>query len=293
MDSVYRAIKEDVKAALEAFKNDSFDNMNIFANRMMANAIFDTNKKLILPGFLLKDVSFIFGSLKIREKPTAFSTAKSHGFKYIEEVDKLITGSFDEDQLWKGFHDFNRNIRKFVMNDFEEKSYSENIEFTRKAFLWLLDYINKEKGALFDSHNLFLKGILNEMDRIFRVHSGELADTFVVSLIRALDRYYDYFRLIHTIPGKGIDVEKVEKEIFPFIDKISNIYTQKKDVSEVDDVLWELVKGWREFFIRYMELPTVRLRFEKEVERGIELPSEVKKKLTESITKTLEKETQV
>jgi len=290
MNSVYQAIKEDMKATLEAFRNDSFDDMNIYANRIMANAIFGDNRKLILPGFFLKDVSFIFGSLKIREKATAFSTAKSHGFKYIEELNKLITGSLDEDQLWKSFHDFNRNIRKSVMNVFEETSYSENIEFTRKAFLWLLDYMDKERDVLFDSQNLFLKGILNEMDRIFRVHSGELIDTFVISLIRALDRYYDYFRRIYTIPRKGVDEEKVKNEIFPFIDEIKKIYTQKKSASEVDNILWELVKGWREFFIQYMELPTVRLRFEKEVERGIELPSEVKKKLTESITKTLEKE---
>ncbi|MDH5461166.1 MAG: hypothetical protein OEZ29_01630 [Candidatus Bathyarchaeota archaeon] len=290
MNSVYRAIKEDVKAALEAFKNDSFGAMNTLSNRIMANAIFDSDKKLILPGFFLKDVAFVFGTLKIREKATAFSTAKSYGFKYVKEIDKLVTDPIDDDKLWKGFHDFHRNIRKFQMSDFEEASYSENIEFTKKAFNWLLDYMDKEKNVLFEANNLFLDGIINEMSRILRVHSGELTDIFALSLIRALERYYDYFRRKYTIPSKGVDQKRVINEIFPFIGKIRSIYTEKKGASEVGEILWELVKGWREFFIQYMELPTARLRLEKEVERGIELPAEVKKKLTESVTKTLEKE---
>jgi hypothetical protein len=55
--------------------------------------------------------------------------------------------------------------------------------------------------------------------------------------------------------------------------------------SIVTETLWELVKAWRQFFIEYMELPRPT-----KVERGIELPEEAKRKITESVTKALEKE---
>jgi translation initiation factor 2 alpha subunit (eIF-2alpha) len=57
-------------------------------------------------------------------------------------------------------------------------------------------------------------------------------------------------------------------------------------INEADALLWNLVKTWRELFIQFGELlpPGVALQ------KGIELPEDLKKKLTESITKTLEKE---
>jgi len=284
MESLHDAIKEDLRAAVEAFKVDSFDDVNIFANRIMANAVFGTDEKIFLHGFFLKDVAVTFMVLKTRKEATAYSTAKSHGFGYVGSLEKSFS-SFDEENLWEEFHKYYDEVRRFLMSDFEGRSYSNNIEFTRNAFSWLVKYLGEHRDILIDANNFLLKGVLNEMDRIFRVHSGGLPEVALISLIKALDRYYDYFRRVHEKPNGRIDEEKLKKDVFPYIDQLEAVYRQELKISEIDDVLWNLVKGWREFFIQYMELPTARVAFEK----GIELPPELKKKLSESLVETLEK----
>jgi len=284
MKALDKAIKEDLGAAIDAFRKDSFDFVNIAANRIMANAVFGPDTRVFLLGFFLKEVARTFGVLKTREEASAYSTAKSHGFKYVESLGKSFV-SFDEEELWKGFHDFVNRMRKFEMNEFEERNYSRNIEFTRDAFSWLLKHLFENKFLLFDPRNLLFKGILNEMERIFRVHSGDLPEIALISLIKAIDRYYDYVIRAHRKPDNRIDGEAIENKILPYIDRIAKIYKKDLEIKEVDDILWELVKGWRELFVQYMELPRTRVTFEK----GIELPAELKKKLSESITKTLEK----
>lgn len=285
MKGLNKVIAEDLIAALEAFRTDSFDNVNIFANRIMSNAIFGPDTQLFLCGFFLKDVAFTFMGLKTRQKAIAYSTAKSHGFSFVEFLVNSAS-SFDEEKLWKEFHSFNDSIRKFEMSEFEEKSYSDNIEFTKDAFSWLFDYLKMNTGILLDSRNLLLKGILNEMHRIFRVHSGGLAETVLMSLIKALDRYYEYFRRIYARPNGRIDEERFKKDVLPYLDQIEKAFSPRLKLGEADSTLWNLVKGWREFFIQRMELISPRLTFEK----GIEMPEELKKKLSESMTRTLEKE---
>jgi hypothetical protein len=127
------------------------------------------------------------------------------------------------------------------------------------------------------------------MDRIFKVHGGFESEVYAISMLKALDRYYDYFRVAYRTDGT-IDEEKVKSVIFPYIDQIVSIVSSGKiDVNEIMEVLWKLVSGWRKFFIEYMEL----LPRGVAVEKAIELPEEAKRKLTESVTKALEGEVKV
>jgi len=284
VESYDKVILEDLTAALEAFKNDSFDNVNMFANRIMANATF-TDSKLFLTGFFLKDVASTFGTLKTKQKATAYSTAKSHGFKFAELLKNSIS-SFDEEKLWKEFQKFTSIIRKFEMNEFEEKNYSDNKDFVKNSFSWLFDYLKTNKKVLLDPKNLLFKGVHYEMDRIFNTHSGNLSEIVLMSLIKALDNYYNYFRRIYLKADGCIDEEKVKTEIFPLIDQIEKACFPKLDFSAVNSTLWTLVKGWRCFFIQRMELLPLTVKYGK----GIEMPDELKKKLSEGMTKILEKE---
>jgi hypothetical protein len=286
MSEVEKVIGEDLKAALGAFRDDDFGNVNVFANRIMSNAIFGENQKIFLPGFFLKDVAFTFGLLKARKTPMPFATAKAHGFSYVENLGKSLT-SLDEEQLWKDFHEFNDKIRKFEMTTWEEKSYSDNPKFTNESFRWLLSYLNSHKEILSDPRNFLLKGIINETVRIYRVHSATLNDTVLLCLMIALDRNYDYMCKVWDRPdARIIDERKLKELILPSIDQIVAMGNKELKINEADALLWNLVKTWRELFIQFGELlpPGVALQ------KGIELPEDLKKKLTESITKTLEKE---
>ena len=284
MESLQKAVREDLKAAIEAFRNDSFDDTNIYANRIMANALFGDDVTLFLHGFFLKDVAHDFMMLKAKKEATAYSTAKSYGFKYIESLEKSFPSS-DPGNLWKEFHEYSDGIRKFLMSDFEEKSYSNNVEFTQSAFSWLVKYLKEHKDVLLDPRNWLLEGVLNELDRIFRVHSGMLSEVALRSLIKALARCYEYSRRVYRTPTGQMDETRLKANVFSYIDSIEEIYSRGTKIDEVDEILRKLVKDWREFFIQYSEPRPARVQFEK----GIELPPELKKKITESLSETLEK----
>jgi hypothetical protein len=287
MSELEKVLAEDLKAAIAAFKEDSFDTTNIMANRMMSNIIFGENKKIFLPAFFLKDVATTFGILKARKSAMAFSTAKSIGFAYIESLAKSLT-AIDEEQLWKDFLLFNDKIRKFEMIDVE-KNYSDNPKFTHEAFKWLISYLSSHKEALFEPYNNLIKGLLIEMTRIYKVHSANFNDAVLLCLVIALDRNYDYLSRLWNRPGsKPIDEKQNKDLIIPAVNKIIEFNTKEFTIEEADSLLWDLTKSWREFFILYGELLSPSIALQK----GIELPEDLKKKLAESLTKALEKETQ-
>ncbi len=284
MSELEKVIGEDLKAAIAAFKEDSYDTANVLANRIMSNAIFAQNNRIFLPGFFLKDVAFHFGLLKVRSSSVAFSTAKSHGFTFVESLVKQFP-TFDEKDLWSHFLEYNEKMRHFELTDWENKSYSVNTKFASESFKWLLTYLQQNKQALLDPRNFLIKGIINEMNRIYRVHSAELRDFANLYLIIALDRNYDYICRIWNRPDiRLIDEQEVQKFVYPAVDKIISLSLQEFNVSDLDAELWILVKKWRESFILYGELlsPAVALQ------KGIEIPEELKKKLSDSLTKTLE-----
>jgi len=284
---VFQVVREDIKAATKAFEENDFDNMNIFANRAMANAIMGPTPKYVLHGFFLKDVSMIYRILNLR-KIEAFETAKAHGRDYIKSLPTYR--DFDERKAWEDFYRFNNKIRKFMMDKYEENTYNENLRFSDDALQWMMQYLLNNDQTLLNPNNRLLRGLLNEIARIFRVHGGSLRMDIAASLIEALDRCYDYINVYKESKSNRFE-EKVKEEIIPYLKRIANVVLTPKsdeeiDISAVDTILWELVKKWREFFIQYMELP----RAEIPVERAVRIPEEAKKKISESLTKALESE---
>lgn len=284
MSELEKVITEDIKAAIAAFKDDSYDTANVLANRIMSNATFGQNPKMFLPGFFLKDVAFHFGLLKARSPSVAFSTAKSYGYTFVEGLSKVLP-NLDEKELWSKFLACNEKIRPYEYTDWENKSYSINTKFTSDSFKWLLTYLKENKNVLLDPRNFLIKGIINEMGRIYRVHSAELKDFVTMHLVIALDRNYAYVCRIWDRPDIRLIDERVVKDfVFPAVDRIVALSSKEFKLEDFDVELWALVKKWRASFILYGELLSSAVALQK----GIEIPEELKKKLSESLTKTLE-----
>ena len=288
MSNLGEVLKEDLKAAIAAFRDDSYDTTNVLANRLMSNAIFGKDRKMFLPGFFLKDVAFHFTLLKARSSSLAFSTAKSYGFTFIENLSKSLP-NLNEAQLWSDFLVYNDKLRSFEATEWETKNYSNNVAFTNQSYTWLLEYLQTKRDFLLNPRNFLFKGTIDEMNRIFKAHSADIKDFVFLHLIIALDRNYEYVCRIWNRPDvRLIDEDQVKQLIFPTVDKIIELRGKPFEIEQIDTLLWELVRTWREQFILYGELlsPAIALR------KGIELPDDLKRKLTDSLTKTLEKETQ-
>ena len=294
MASVVREeVQQDIAAAIRALDKDDFENMNIFANRAMANAIFGPDKNILLLGFFLKDVALELMNLRAaKKKPTAVTTAKVLASSFVDKLKVLAQKKdFQEAEAWALYLDFSNKIRKYTMMEIEEQVYKDSTEFMRVATNWIIQHLDKNRDVLLEPSNQFLTGILNELGRIYKIHGVDLRELYVLCLLIALDRVYDYVEMESRMSDGRLDEKKIRDRVFPFIDRIVTIFKDEKRepaAAEVDEVLYELIYKWREAFIHYME---VRPAPGLVAERGVQLPEETRKKISEAISKALEKET--
>jgi len=273
-------IKQDISAAYSAFQNDDFKNLNMFSNRIMANAIFSDDPRLVLIGFYLKGIAGIYGDLKALEDITAYSTAKSHGDSYIRSINL----ESDIKEIWQQYYNFRVRIREYEQNQHEKNSYKENVEFTGFAFRWLMDKLNEDKDVLFKDSNQFIRGIINEMNRIFRVHGGGLLDLYAISLLKALELYYAYTAYFSKAERKEI----ILKSILPYVGDIhKTLYGVSVDPKKVSILLQRIIVDWRLSFIYFMERPRL---VPIEAEKIPLISEETKKKISDSVSKALKEE---
>jgi len=183
------------------------------------------------------------------------------------------------------YNHFCNRIRKHQQNEYEKESYEENVEFTHFAFRWLLEKLSEDRDVFFHDKNQFMRGILNEMDRIFRVHGGELVDLYALSLVKALQLYSDYMEYF----SKDERDEIIKKSLFPYIDDIvKTLLEGPVDQKEVTLLLKHIIIDWRLCFIHFMERP--RLVSIREEEERVPITEETKKKISETVAKALEEE---
>lgn len=284
-----KPLLEDLNAALIAFEQDDYQNMNIFANRIMSDAAILPDNKFLIFGFLLKDLAIEMMQLAAMKEPSAIATAKAHASMFVSKVkEHCARDGFAEDEIWDQFVVLSENIRKFHLTPAEEKAYTNNEDFTHEIARRLLDYLQKERGSLLDRKNLFLKGILNELGRTYRVHGARKTEIFLLSLLSALDRFYDYVFYECESPDGSVTQEKIKEIVFPHIDQILQVFVTDSDkTAKVDGLLCELIIKWRLAFIRNMELQVQRV-LRVPVEKGVRLPEETKKRISEAVTKALE-----
>lgn len=274
------ALSQDIEAILQAFDKEDYDLMNIFSNRFISNAVFIENSVNFLPGFIYKDISLNFRRIKNLRIET-LSTAKADCKPILEKIrDYYLDPEKKPTDLWGVYLEYYLKIRDHILNDIEKKVYDLNYDFTRSSFKWLLNFLDENKNLLLHDKNLLLNGVLNEMDRILRCHSGRLEDIVTISLIRALEFLYTYQKF------EGSEQER--KKVLSILDDVITILSKDKiDLKGCLEILKNILTDWRKYFIYFME---VRITRKIEIERPIELPKDVKEKISESISKTLEEE---
>jgi hypothetical protein len=280
-------IDKNILVANLAFSIQDYTLMNIIGNRIMSDAVFLEDKESVIIGYCIKQVSLSYLSLRPHIVDAELVNAKKDGEKYLSGLIELKPG-FTMSKLWSDYHDFNINIMKYRGSDTDKKIkeiYGDDAVFTGKVREWAVDFLSNNKDALTQSKNNMIKGIMNEFQRAGLSCGYEIKDTVVFSCLLALDRYYEYFVIEHSNPGEKLDRQTVETKLFGYIDTIKEIAKSteiKYDI--VTDLMWKLIKGWRELFIVYGELPN------RISEKPMELSKDTKTKLSEVVNKALQKE---
>jgi hypothetical protein len=273
-------ILQDYKATLSAFDKDDFSLVNIFANRIMTNAVIGAEPKYTLIGFFLKEVSRIYGRIKSRQEHTAFFTAKSHGDNYVKSL------NLDDDiqTIWKKHLIFLNKVREYYKNEFETGNYEDNEEFSTYVFDWLIKKLDTDKDILYNKNNYFFKGILNEMNRIFNLHGGGIKELYALTLIRALDFYHNYLSIFNEVER----IKIIKEDLMLHVEKTITVLS-KADLNsdEVTYLLQNIIRDWRNFFIHFMEF---RQLIPVPKREGVQITEETRKKISETVTKALEEE---
>jgi len=285
-----KVFKQDLGALVHAFGEEDYWNANIFANRIMGNSIFGDRKDLALAGFFLKDVSLLLGSLKAGPESKAFSSGKLMGDNFAKRISELsMDDTLPVPALWQEYFDFMSDIRRFLLDPYENSSYlTPNEEFSKESFRFLVKRVSVRKNILTEPYNKLLKGIINEMGRIRKTHGIEKNDVYFMPLFIALDRCNEYIGVVSDDPE--IFRKRIEEEILPHVEKVLIVLgSDPINETEVTSILWELIAQWRKYFIEYMDIRLRRVKIPMEPEGGIEIPQETREKLTRAITESLEK----
>ena len=278
---------KNINVAALSFKTEDFQLMNIIGNRIMSDSIFGDIEDFAILGFFVKQMALNYLNLKPRISESDFLDAKLVGEKYL---DTLVSSSKNVDisKSWADYHEFNIKIRQYSASDIDKnikEIYGDNPDITENVRHWLIDFLVKDREMLFDSKNNFFKGLINEFQRVGLAYDYRVIDTIIFSCLVALDRYYEYFVFQCSAENGDLDKEQVKTTFFPYIEKVKMFSSSSEiDYKEVSHLLWQFIKSWRESFIHFTELPY------KTTQKPIELSKEAKRKLSEAVSKALEKE---
>jgi hypothetical protein len=278
---IYDVIRQDFAAATTAFNESDFSQVNLYANRLMANVLFGTTKEYGLVGFFLKNLAIEF--LKTEEDSELRKNLRPLGTSFISKMNEALKPDLDLQRIWEAYFVFAEASRKLSMTPVEQRVYRDNKAFTEQAFSFLTRELYTH-GAVFHEHGLVSKAVIVEAERIIRVHGGEEKHLVLFSLFQALDRLIDYIRIACSSSGP----ETFKSTVSPWLDRINawcqageNLpYLQATDI--LSDIVWE----WRRLFMGYMEMG----RVSTSEERKIELPLEAKKRLSNTIAQALQKD---
>jgi len=270
-------IKQNIKVAIEALERNNFDLINIIGNRIATDAMIMDMNNLIIIGFFLKEVSV---DLKRAEK------CKDAGRKFIRRLLFLIEeNKVKGREFWKAYFDYKKEVRRYMISDVEASIYKENQDFTKKVREVLLEYLSENVELLTQRNNKLTEGIVSEMTRVINTYGFNPEDLIFYLLMRVFDSYYSYFiydYLWRDARGK----EEKRSELRSHIDNICRLFSAECiDIYEESvKIIGKLGEKWRKYFINFGEIKALMY------EKGIELPSEAKRKIEEVIIEGLERE---
>ncbi|MHA1717688.1 MAG: hypothetical protein ACTSXP_18755, partial [Promethearchaeota archaeon] len=192
-------IKQELLICKDLIENECFDDVNIFGNRIMENCLFSDEYRLFIFGLFIKEIAVLNLKIRSSKEPKAVQTVKTICLEFISKLVKALDGDeIDEQKIWTEFHLLRIKINEFLKNKSESMYYQENKRFSDSISINLIKYLSKERDLLYyKKFNNFFKGILNVLERIYRVHSGTLEFTLRFHYIRYLDCLYDYILIEH------------------------------------------------------------------------------------------------
>lgn len=281
-----KIFRYDVDAYGVSIKEKDFIQANVFANRIMSNAAIFNEKTFGITGFILKEIASDGVNIQQSKDDELLADFAKKSSKVVGSIITMLNNKrIDLKQLWLEYHQHQRTTHSTFMSKQEKATYLQlDEDFSSRMIHELVLILSENKNILKLRNNNFLKGILNEIGRVAKVHGLKRDDEQFASLLIMAQRIDEYIKQTQ----KDSYVSTITKELLPLIDEIIMI-NNKTDRNEViDNVLWETIKIWRLYFLKYMEIrqPTVSIKEEyvsSEEKEMSKLVDEVTKKIEEDV----------
>ncbi|MHA1492096.1 MAG: hypothetical protein ACTSRI_20890 [Promethearchaeota archaeon] len=287
LSNIKDIIKQELSICKVLLEEESFEQLNVFGNRIMENCLFSDDYRLFTFGLFIKEIALLNRNIISSKEPKAVQTVKTISSDFISKLEEALKESdFNEEKTWNEFHILNVRINELLKNKLEKKYYQENIEFTNLVSINLIKYLKDQQDTLYLKYNHFFGGILNILDRMFRVHSGSIEFTLRSCFIKTIDRFYEYLLTEH-YKEHTLDKERMSLEIEPYIEFLTTECIKEEiDITLYDKELWEIVKNWRLYYIKYMNIMPPFVEPQKKI---IKLPKETRKIIENSLKESIEK----
>lgn len=280
-----KIFKQDLDAFSLAIKKHDFESANIFANRVMSNAVLHDNSKFGIVGFFLKHISSEGSYAQQNQQKISLETISKAARHFMSVVISDIK-NINISDLWKELNNYNQKIRFVSSMPGEADVYTAmDINFVHESFVEIFKLFDKKKSQLTYPSNKLISGTVNELIRITKTHGSDVEILRHYSLFSMLDRIYSYIKSTST---KSDFEHRINNEFLPLVEQIPS-YTQScSDKStQIDNNLWLLIQKWREYFIVFMELEQIQIQ--PVHNHPLSLGSE-KEKFTEILAKNISKE---
>lgn len=281
----------DLDAYGIAVKDKDFKESNIFANRIMSNAALFDSKEFGIIGYILKEISTDGINVQQSKDDKTIVDFSQKTSKVVGTIIKMLEAKqINLKEIWSLYSSHQINTHTLFMSKPEKIAYVKlDQNFSNSVVKQLVGILEKNIGILQYATNSILSGILNETGRISKVYGLTNSDEHFVSLLRMLQRIDDYIK--NTSMTDSDFIERTKKEIIPHASEIISIYSSLTDSNDqadkIDILLWELIKIWRLYYIKFMEViqPSYSIRKQKSTKEDVE-----KSELVEEVTKYIEDE---
>lgn len=286
---INEVIKQNMKVAVQALEKEDLGLVNIVGNRIVTDLMIVEDKRWMLAGFILKEVSNEINLINQINK-NSFNESKKIGKETLKELNSLLEQKEAQpEDLWDLIKNYEKKIRKHLISEVELSIYKENPDFVKKTRRMLVDYLYKNKNLLIIKNNRLIDGVSSEISLKINLQGFHLDDLIFYFVMKVFGHYYDFAMFEYLSLEKEDEKKLIEEEIYSYIERIYNLFKGQLDVDSMKKesltIIGDLGAKWRKLIINYGDVFT----FKKE-RKEIELSPEVKDTIGKVIAEGMKKE---
>lgn len=289
------AFRDEINAAQAALDSQDFEDLNIFANRIMSNALMFKATEFALPGFMLKDFNQMLLSVRRSAKPRPLTSATASFQLFLNQLKQ--SKQFNGNELWNSYQIALRTNRKNLLNENESKAYqSDNVTLTHESFKFLVDYLDSNLDLLTRTNNL-IPTLTGEMNRIYAAYGIDVRDTKIRALFVALaniDSYVLQEAITNTYLFPGLE-QKLADYAKAAVEAIRKLEANGDEVNELNVLLTRMICEWREYHLKFNDPALYTQQFARPTrtrkgDSKIKMPETAKEKLADVVAEKLQED---